>query len=63
MTHGLLALELCLFLLLKLLLLLLYVGDEEAPVPIVLMTSIWRLVKGRIEPNIYHHSSYLAVLA
>lgn len=63
MTHGLLALELRLFLLLKLLLLLLYVSDEEAPVLIVLMTSIWRLVKGRTEPNIYHHSSYLSVLA
>lgn len=62
-THGLLALELCLFLLQTLLLLLVHVGDEEAPVPTVLMISIWRLVKGRIEPNVYHHPSSLAVLA
>lgn len=33
----------------KLFLLLSCVGDDEAPIPIVLKVSIWRLVKGRVE--------------
>lgn len=46
----------------KLFLLLLHVGDEEALISIVFKICIWRLVKGRVELNIYHHSFYLAVL-
>lgn len=46
----------------KLLLLRFYVSDEEALIPIVLKIYIWRLVRSKVELNIYHRTSYLALL-